>query len=373
MFDAERDSRAPAWAWLRGFAYFLLAWPLLSLLALDEFEASDWKMILAAMLGPAAIGLVLLAIEWLLSRLFARGTKLAQTPPSTLRDLSNLGVCVAILVLVDVALITFVGGEAIFAGGPEAKLALLLAAVGGATAMVFRGLHRIAHGPARLVDLGQGWDRAPQVLRLFGYLTLIPSLFVATVMLDYTLHQRSEFGPAAWLAIPTLLWLGLRSAMARAPRYWARNPWEAWIRQTSLALPWWIIAVGFGLALGVLFLLLPTDLLADDLTTGGRITAGIVGIPLGAIVLFGVGVTLVKGLPAMLREFRIARLLAREPNALVGWTRRANTAELSLRLLGGREVVFDAGEDVDALEAYLRRTSGGRTICEVMAAAVRGM
>jgi hypothetical protein len=356
VFDDERDTRAPAWAWLRGFAYFLLAWPLLSLLALDEFELDDWQAILAAMLGPAAVGLVLLAIDWLLSRLFARRAKLAQTPPSTLRDLSNLGLCVAILTIVDVAIVTLVDGEQIFGGegSDAATIALLLAAAGGGTAMVFRGLHRLAKGPARVVDLGEGWDRAPQLLRLFGYLTLIPTLLVGTVMIDYEIHQRSEFGPAAFVAIPILLWLGLRSAMARAPRWWARSPWEAWIRGTSLALPWWTIASVFGLGLGVVFLLLPTGLIdGDDMTRGGRIAAGVVGIPLGLIVLFGVGMTLVKGLPAMVREWRVARLLARRPEALLSWTRKAETPELLLRLADGREVAFDMGEDVDAMIRWL--------------------
>lgn len=356
MFDDERDSRAPAWAWLRGFAYFLLAWPLLSLLALDQFELYEWQAILAAMLGPAAVGLVLLAIDWLLSRLFARRSKLAQTLPSTLRDLSNLGLCVAILTIVDVAIVTLVDGEQIFGGedSEPATIALLLAASGGGTAMLFRGLHRMVKGPARVVDLGDGWDRAPQLLRLFGYLTLIPTFLLGTVMIDYAIHQRSEFGPAAWITVPILLWLGLRSAMARAPRYWARSPWEAWIRQTSLALPWWTIMLLFALALGVVFLLLPTGLIdGDDMTTAGRITAGVIGIPLGLIVLYGAGMTLVKGLPAMIREGRVAMLLVRHPEALRSWTRRAETSVLLLRLADGREVAFDTGEDVDAMIRWL--------------------
>lgn len=356
MVEHERDSRAPAWAWLRNFAYFLLAWPLLALLVLDQFELDEWQAILAAMFGPAAVGLVLLAIEWLLTRLFARGAMLAQPPPSTLRDLSNLGLCMAILVIVDVAIVTLVDGEQIFGGedSDAATIALLLAAGGGGTAVLFRVLHRLVKGPARVVDLGEGWDLAPQLMRVFGYVTLIPTLLVGTVMIDYEIHQNWEFGPVAWVAVPALLWLGLRSAMARAPRYWARNPWEAWIRETSLMLPWWTIMLVFGLGLGVLFLLLPTGLIdGDDMTRAGRITAGVVGIPLGLLVLFGVGMTLVKGLPALLREWRVARLLARRPEALLGWTRRAETAVLLLRLADGREVAFDMGEDVDAMIRWL--------------------
>lgn len=352
----DRDQRAPAWAWLRGFAYFLLAWPVLSLFALDQFEAEQWQEILIATLGPAAIGAVLLGIEWVMSKLFARKATLAQTPPSTLRDFSNLGMCIAILVIIDVGLVTVFDDEQILTGGDPtaAKLALMLAGIGGSVAMLFRGLHRVVYGPARVVDMGEGWDRAPNMLRFFGYLTLIPTLLVATVMLDYAMHQRSEFGPAAYVSIPLLLWLGLRSAMARAPRYWARSPWEAWIRSNSLALPWWVLASLFGLGLGVLFLLLPTGLIdGEDMTTGGRIAAGIVGIPLGLIVLFGVCMTGVKGLPTMIREWRVARLLSREPKALVGWAPKAESTEIVLRLADGREVAFDMGEEHGPMIVWL--------------------
>jgi len=60
--EGPSTAPAPAWAWLRGFAYFLLAWPLLSLLALDQFELDEWQSILIAVLGPAGIGLLLLCV-----------------------------------------------------------------------------------------------------------------------------------------------------------------------------------------------------------------------------------------------------------------------------------------------------------------------
>lgn len=358
MFDEERDTRAPAWAWLRGFAYFLLAWPLFSLYAADEIDFGDWQAVLAAVLGPPAIGLVLLGIEWLLSKLFARAGKLAQTPPSTLRDISNVGLCISILTIVDVGIVTVADGEQLF-GGEDAQagtLAITIAAMSGATAMLLRGLHRLVHGGARIVDLGEGWDRGPTVMRLFGYLTLIPTLLVATVMIDYGFHGRSEFGPAAHVAIPLLLWLGLRSAMARAPRYWARSPWQGWMRASSLSLPWWAVAVGLGLGLGVLFLLMPTGLIDDEeMTTAGRIAAWVVGLPLGLFVLFGVGMTLIKGVPALVREWLVARRLDREPDALLGWRRDEKTPSLlHLRIAGReREFAFDWGEDADAMLRWL--------------------
>ena len=93
----ERDTRAPAWAWLRGFAWFLLAWPLLSLYAVKEFKASEWEAIVIAVFGPAAIGLVLLGVESALTRAFVRrGGAMAQAVPNTLRDVANTAIALAI-------------------------------------------------------------------------------------------------------------------------------------------------------------------------------------------------------------------------------------------------------------------------------------
>jgi hypothetical protein len=119
-----------------------------------------------------------------------------------------------------------------------------------------------------------------------------------------------------------------------------------WLRRNSLALPWWIIAVVFGLGLGVIFLLLPTGLIdGEDMTTGGRVVAGLVGIPLGLIVLLGAGMAMVKGLPKMLREWRVARLLARRPEALAGFALQPDSSVVLLRLADGREIAFDMDED----------------------------
>jgi hypothetical protein len=357
MFD-DRDERSSAWGWLRDFAYFLIAWPLFSLLAFDQFDFSQWETVVAAVFGPAAIGVVLLGIERGLTWLSRKRLKRRQPVPGILRDFSNLGLTLAILLVIDVAIVTIADDEQIVTGGdPEtAKFAIVALGICGGVAMIFRVLHRIVHGPERITDLGEGWDRAPSMLRLFGYLTLIPTLLVCTVMIDYTLHRRPEFGLAAWISLPALLWLGLRSAMARAPRWWARNPWEAWIRSTSLTLPWWVIGAAFGLGLGVLFLLLPTGLIdGENMTTGGRIIAGVVGIPLGLLVLFGVGMTSYRGLPTLVREGRVAMLLNRRPEALVAWVPRAESTEVLLRLADGRELAFDMGEDASPFLVYLAR------------------
>ena len=363
MFE-DRDERSPGWAWLRGFAYFLLAWPLMSLLALDQFELAEWDSILIAILGPAGIGLVLLGIERGMTLLFGKRASRSQPFPSTLRDISNLGLCMAILLVIDVALVTIFDDEQIVNGGdPEtSKFAIFMLAISGSVMLLFRGLHRLVHGPDRVTDLGEGWDQAPTTLRFFGYITLIPILLVCTVMIDYTLHRKPDFGLAAWICLPALLWLGLRSAMARAPRWWARNPWEVWLRRNSLALPWWIIASVFGLALGVIFLLLPTGMVdtSEEMTTVGRIAAAIVGIPLGLICLGMTIMGVYKSVPALVREWRVARLLARKPEALVGWRlpppmtpvqpttpgqpAPPESTVVMLRLADGREVAFDMDE-----------------------------
>ena len=347
----ERDDRAPAWRWLRGFALFLLAWPLLSLFAADQFDFDDWEAILIAVLGPAGVGLVLLGVERVLTRLFARGRTLAQAPPSVLADLANLGLCVLVLVVVDVALITLVDDEDLWARGdpPVGVLALRIAGAAAAVALLFRGLHRLVHGPARVTDLGDGWDQAPQATRLLGYLTLIPTLLVTTVMIDYAMHRKPGFGPLAWVGLLALVWLGLRSAAARAPRYWARDPWRAWLRTRSLLLPWWGLGVVLALALGVLFLLLPTGWVDDEgMTTTGRVVTAIVAIPLGLIVLFGVGATLV-GLPGFVTTWRVAASLARAPERLLGWAALPGVRKLRLRLADGRELELDFGPETEAI------------------------
>lgn len=355
MLD-ERDTKAPAWVWLRGFAWFLLAWPLLSLLAFDRFDFREWDAIVIAVLGPPMIGLILLAIETTLTRLFGRRAAAAAQPvPDTLRDLSNLGIAMAILLVLDVLLVTVFDDDPIIKGGDPraATLAVTLLAIFSATAIVFRLASRLLRGPARVVDLGPGWDRAPNLLRLLGYLTLIPTLLVCLVMIDYELHQKPGFGLAGWIALPALLWLGLRSATARAPRWWADNPWEAWLRRTSLALPWWIAGVALALGFAALCLLMPFGLVDPTITTRGKIVAGIVMGPLGLIVLGATAVMLWRGLPTLLREWRIARRLARQPNLLASWSTTSTAGHVRLQLKDAREVVFEGGEDDAALLAWL--------------------
>lgn len=353
MFD-ERDTRAPAWAWLRGFAWFLLAWPLLSLMALDQFDFSEWEAIVAAILGPAAIGLVLLGLEAGLTRAFGRRAAAAQAVPNTLRDVANVGITLAILLVIDVALVTIADDDPMIKGGDPraATVAVTLLVAFCATAIVFRGAARLLYGRPRVADLGEGWDRAPNVTRLLGYLTLIPMLLVCTVMIDYELHGKS-FGTTAWVALPLLLWLGLRSAMARAPRWWAKNPWEAWLRKTSLALPWWLIALALALGFVALCLLIPFGVIDETMTTRGRIVGGIVMVPLGLVVLGGAGLTLWRFVPSLLREWGAARRLARGGEAVAQWATTSTPGQVRVTLSDRREVVFELGEEAQATQAWL--------------------
>lgn len=354
MFD-ERDTRAPAWAWLRGFAWFLLAWPLFSLLALDKLDLDDWESILLATLGPAAIGLVLLGIEAALTRLLGRRMSVTQAVPSTLRDVANLGITMAILLAIDVVLITVFDDDPLIKGGDPraATLAATMLAIFCGTAVVFRGLARAVYGPARIADLGDGWDQAPAATRFLGYCTLIPMLLVCTVMIDYTLHDRPDFGRTAWIALPALLWLGIRSATARAPRWWAKDPWEAWIRRTSLSLPWWLLGLALALGFVAVCFLIPLGLIDDTTTTRVRILGGVVMVPLGLIVLAFAVMTLVRGVPALLRDWRLARRLTRGAAHAIAWSTTATPGQVRLTLADGREHLCELGDAAPSLIAWL--------------------
>ncbi|HEY8376540.1 MAG TPA: hypothetical protein VIK91_08630, partial [Nannocystis sp.] len=310
----ERDTKAPAWGWLRGFGWFLLGWPLLSLYAVKELNKNDWESVVAGVFGPAAIGLVLLGVEAGLTRLFARRTgTTAQAVPSTLRDVANLAIALAILLVIDVGLVTLFDDDPMLRGGDPraANLAGTMLAICAAVAIVFRGAARLVYGRARVVDMGEGWERAPVVMRFLGYLTLVPMLLVCTVMIDYTLHGKPDFGTTAWIVLPALLWLGLRSAMARAPRWWAHHPWEAWQRAISLALPWWLAALAAALGFVALCVLLPAGVIDATLTTRGRIAGWIVLGPLGLGVLVMTAQMLRRNVPALVRAWGVAGDLAR--------------------------------------------------------------
>lgn len=361
--ELERDHVRTPWGWLSGFAWFLLAWPVLSLLAIDQLDLTDWRSILPATLGPAAVGLCLLGVERLLDRLLgARLARAGQVPPGLLRDLSNVGLCLAILLAVDVGLVVAFEDDGLgrLAAAGAGRVAVIILATSLGAALVLRVLHRLRLGPARRVDLGEGWDAAPNVLRLFGYLALIPTLFVCTVMIDYTLRSRPDFGLAAWIGLPVLL-LGLRSAMARSPRYWAKSPWEAWLRQQSLGWPWWLVGFVVAVATALLFVLAPFMMPDDEITLVGRILVGVLLGPIGLLVIFVALRWLWRDTPVFARRLRVASRLARDPTAIARWQVGErfvplgwNEPGVAVWLQSGGVAVFGIGEGplVRWLEAH---------------------
>jgi hypothetical protein len=174
-----RDTVRTPWGWLRGFAYFLLAWPLLALLAGDYLDGRDWGTLAVAILGPPAIGGVLLCIERFLTVAFGAELRTAPQPvPSVFRDVSNCGMAYAILMTIDVVIVTVDHDDGLF--GREELAAgrnvLQLLALFCGTFLGLRLLHRAVHGPPRLTDLGPAWDASPSMIRFGGYLALIPML-----------------------------------------------------------------------------------------------------------------------------------------------------------------------------------------------------
>lgn len=366
MRTVERDSIRTPWGWLRGFAWFLLAWPLLGLLALGEMSDFDWDSILIAMLGPAGIGVILLLVERGLTRWFGVSVAVAGQPvPGILRDLGNLALTLAVLLGIDLALVLSFEEKNLFTredldAGPIA--AGLLAGF-FAAAVLLRGLHRLLHGPARHGDLGVGWDEAPTVMRFFGYLALIPMFLVCTVMIDYTMRGKWDyFGVVGWTVLPAILLLGLRSAMARSPRYWANDPWEAWLRAQSLALPWWIIGFAVGAGTCVLMMVAPFAMSDDEISFAGRIITGILLVPIGGFGLFVAGMMAWRGVPRLWRGWQAARRLARDPTRLAHWEIRTEAPrgkgpamrDVWVRLRDGRSAPFAIDRDDAPLVQWLR-------------------
>ena len=199
------EGRSTPWGWLRGFAWFLVAWPAMSLLAAKELQGFEWEMILLATLGPAGIGLVLLGLERGLTRVLGKAASRRQPVPSTLRDVSNLGITMAVLMGIDIVLVSVFEDPGLFARAdldPGPMTARILTGCFG-VAVVFRLAHRLVHGPSRVTDLGEAFGTASGLLRLLGYLALIPTLFVCMVMIDYTLRgQFDYFGLAGWTILP---------------------------------------------------------------------------------------------------------------------------------------------------------------------------
>jgi len=356
VFD-ERETEAPAWAWLRGFGLFLVAWPLLGLLAADRFDLDDLESILIALLGPAAIGVALLALEATLTRLFSSRARPRVEPlPNILRDVANTALAILVLGAVDV-LWVLVFGAPVSSLPRAAARAATFAAVGSGVAVAFRALARVVHGRPRRVDLGPGWDLPHSTLRFVGSLSLVPTLFLGAVLVQDTILEHGELGPAAWIAVPVALFIGLRSAMARAPRFWAPDPWRAWRRRISLSLPWWILAVVVALGFSALTLTVWTGWV-EELTRAGKIIAFVVLVPLGLVVLLGTILVLGHELPNLIRAVRLAQRLERgELPASFEVVDSGGSVRVKL---AHAEAVFAMGPHADATIAWLREATSAR-------------
>ncbi len=284
MLPDEEHMPPTSWGWLRGFGWFLLAWPLMSLAAADEFDGEEWETILIAVLGPGALGALLLFTEAAVSRFFGAKMAAQGVPlPNTLRDISNTALTFALLTVILIALAAIDEPDTL-ADSDGLMRALTVFGVFAGIALVFRALAVWRHGPPRRVDGGAlEYDDSPGVVRFIGYLTLVPSLLVATVMTTEVIADDGGFGVTSWVVQPAFLCLGLRSAMARSPRYWARSEQEAWTRATSLAVPWWTLVALLCFGLAALCVLLPFNL-DGSLSVTGQILSGIFMAPLGLLL-----------------------------------------------------------------------------------------
>ncbi|MHC5019075.1 MAG: hypothetical protein ACYTGX_02965 [Planctomycetota bacterium] len=363
---AGRDTVRTPWGWLRGFAAFLLLWPVLSLLAFDYFEDFDWTTLLIGIFGPPTVGLVLLGVERFLTAAFGAEVRASPRPvPSIWRDAGNLAFLFAVLMLIDIVLITIFEREHPFARTDRDMLGnctRLLALFCG-TALGSRLLARWLDGPRRLTDLGPGWDATPTMIRFGGYLALIPLLLVDTVMIDEAMSGKPvDFGLRAWIVLPLLTWLGLRSAMARSPRYWARNPWEALLRRRSLALPWILGCAGAALALGIVFVLLGLGVVGEDEDIGfwGNLCATIITVPIGLLLIAGAVLPLASEAREWIHGTRALLRLRRDPGLVASWsvatsaaTDRATDTVVQLRLRDDSTCAFVLPEGFEEVPAWL--------------------
>lgn len=329
MWVAKNDTvvRTP-WGWLRGFGWFLVLWPVLATMGLDEFADEDLSTIVLVMFGPAAIGVVLLAVDALLTLVLAK--RLAAMPqhrPSVYRDISNTALTFATLLLLALGLGALSDGGPLFESQAVAWACARVLGVSAAIAVVFRWMHYWRRGRATVVDLGPGWNEAPQVIRWLGYLTLVPMLLVTMVMIADTIDVAdtasaaspdSEFSLTAWATLPWFLWLGQRSAMATAPRAWAKTPWDALLRQSSLELPWWLLALALGIGFTLLTCLLPFNL-DGSMSVTGQVLSGLFLTPMGLLVAFAIYALLGVNVAPWLRRWRVCSVLALRPQDLAHW------------------------------------------------------
>lgn len=238
------------WAWLKGFGYFLLCWPILCLLGLEDFRKDeDWQSILFLVFGPALLGLVLILIELVMTRWYGdRVYKMSIPVPNILRDISNCFWCLLIFLLVIFAAYLLSEGPAFAAylldGGyleflSIVKVILLFTGL----ALVFFFLSRLFYGKSHTTTLGAQWKERVFFPRLLGYLGMMPLLILIPVFLVDFLPGEHTFEIYEQLLLLFFLWLFLRGIMAYPAGAWAKHPWEYEMRRLSLHLPWYLTTI----------------------------------------------------------------------------------------------------------------------------------
>ncbi len=354
---SDPETTPTPWSWLRPFGGFLLLWPLFGLLALEEMGDEDWSTLAAAILGPAALGVILLAIERVLSK--GIGTQVAalgQPVPTLLRDLSNVAFTCAVLVVVDMLLVSLFEDASPARMAQRWHIAVELIALGASVGVVLRGLSRLITGPARRDTLGLEWAPAPGTVRLLGYLTLVPMLLVLTVMLDYLLQGRPYITHGEFALLLGFQLLGQRSAMARPAGAWARTAWEAELRRYSLLGPWWLGGALLLFGSGLLMLALP--FLGSDPreSLGEWIVSIVVLAPLGVLCLVLTVHLVRRHLAAEWGNFLGVLRLRRRAADIVSWTLIASpkqSAKVVVRLDGDPPAEVWLADPPDYVLAYL--------------------
>ena len=307
----EQDAHLP-WRWLRHLSQFLLVWPLLSLLALDEFESQELEAILIVILVPPLLGLILLGIEGGLTKtLGARFKKKGIPVPNVFRDLSNvaylfftLTVLIVVLNLVD-GTTTLHWPIVASMAGSAFGLAIVLRALGGAYV-----------GGNRSEGIGGGWDNRPIVLRFMGYIALLPLLIVVAAMIDYSVLGTPYIHAGEWSLLLMGLWIGLRSAMSRISGGWAKSPWEIEVRRASLIAPWFLVCLVGALVTGVFFIASP---FLEDHETAIAVVLWLLIVPTGVFSLVASWFFTRKLIRTTLPRLRLANRLRRGEAKLRSW------------------------------------------------------
>jgi hypothetical protein len=217
------------WAWLKGFGYFLLCWPILCLTGLEEMQDEDWETILFVIFGPALLGVVLLLIELVITRWYGdRVYKIPIPVPNILRDISNCFWFLLVFLLVIFSAYLFDGGEAkqlVSDTWPIFSFTGL--------ALVFRFLSRVLYGESRTTTMGVEWRERVFLPRVLGYLGMMPLLILIPMMLIGIFPDEQVFDAYEQLLLVFFMWLCLRGIMAYPAGAWANHPWEYELRRLS--------------------------------------------------------------------------------------------------------------------------------------------